>query len=310
MATVSSEAAHLSFGTDAPRRRGTFPRALRSLLRARLAAFGVVVLTVIVLAAVFAHPLALHNPSQGEVISSKLPPAWMSFRGKSGDSTYPLGTDENGRDIYTRIIYGARVSLTVGVLSVLIGGAIGVTLGLISGYYRGPLDDVIMRLADIQLAIPSLLLAIALLAVLGQGLKSVILAIGVTTWVTYARVVRGQVLSFREKEFVEAARAMGAGDARIMIRHILPNTWASIIVIASFGVASAILIEAALSFLGLSVPPTTATWGNMVADAQDQIITGRWWLYVFPGAAIMLTVLSVNSFGDWLRDFLDPRLQV
>ena len=310
MASISSEATHLPFGAELPRRRGTFPRALRSLLRARLAAFGVVVLAIIVLAAVFAHPLALHNPSQGDVIASKLPPAWMTFRHLQGEATYPLGTDENGRDIYTRIIYGARVSLTVGLLSVLFGGAIGVTLGLIAGFYRGLLDDVIMRLADIQLAIPSLLLAIALLAVLGQGLKSVILAIGITTWVTYARVVRGQVLSYREKEFVEAARAMGAGDARIMIKHILPNTWASIIVIASFGVASAILIEAALSFLGLSVPPTTATWGNMVADAQDQIITGRWWLYVFPGVAIMLTVLSVNSFGDWLRDFLDPRLQV
>jgi peptide/nickel transport system permease protein len=308
--TTAQPATQLTIASEMPARRATFPRAVRSLLRARLAAFGVIVLAVIIVAAVFAGPLALHNPSQGDVLNSKLPPAFMTFRHVQGQATYPLGTDENGRDIYTRVIYGARVSLTVGLLSVLLGGAIGVTLGLISGYYRGPIDDVIMRLADIQLAIPSLLLAIALLAVLGQGLSSVIIAIGVTTWVTYARVVRGQVLSFREKEFVEAARAMGAGDARIMVRHILPNTWASIIVIASFGVASAILIEAALSFLGLSVPPTTATWGNMVADAQDQIITGRWWLYVFPGVAIMLTVLAVNAFGDWLRDFLDPRLQV
>ena len=308
--TTAQPATQLTIAAEMPARRATFPRALRSLLRARLAAFGVVVLAVIVIAAIFAGPLALHSPSQGDVLNSKLPPWFMTFRHVHGQATYPLGTDENGRDIYTRVIYGARVSLTVGLLSVLLGGAIGVTLGLISGYYRGILDDVIMRLADIQLAIPGLLLAIALLAVLGQGLTSVIVAIGVTTWVTYARVVRGQVLSFREKEFVEAARAMGAGDARIMVRHILPNTWASIIVIASFGVASAILIEAALSFLGLSVPPTTATWGNMVADAQDQIITGRWWLYVFPGVAIMLTVLAVNAFGDWLRDFLDPRLQV
>jgi len=309
MAAITSTT-ELPFADALPKRRSAAARLLRSLLRRRLAAFGIIVLLIIIVAAIFAHPLALHSPSQGNVLKSKLPPAWMSFRGQHGERSYPLGTDENGRDIYTRLIYGARVSLTVGILSVLVGGAIGVTIGLIAGYYGRIVDAVLMRLADIQLAIPSLLLAIALLAVLGHNLRSVIVAIGITAWVTYARVVRSQVLSVREKEFVEAARAMGAGDLRIMVRHILPNTWASIIVIASFGVASAILIEAALSFLGLSVPPTTPTWGNMVANAQDQIITGRWWLYVFPGLAIMLTVLAVNSFGDWLRDYLDPRLQV
>lgn len=308
--TTATPAAELVLAPPLPQRRGGFPRALRSLLQARLAAFGLVVLVIVVIAAVFAPQLALHSPSNGDVLASKLPPAFTTFKHQKGTTTFPLGTDENGRDIYSRLIYGSRVSLTVGVLSVLLGGAIGVGLGLFSGYYRGPLDDVIMRVADVQLAIPYLLLAIALLAVLGQGLTSVIITLGITSWVTYARVVRGQVLSFREKEYVEAARAMGAGDARIMLRHILPNTFASIIVIGSFGVASAILTEAALSFLGLSVPPTTATWGNMVANAQDQIITGRWWLYVFPGLAIMLTVLAVNAFGDWLRDYLDPRLQV
>lgn len=308
--TTATPAADFVLAVPLPERRGGVPRALRSLLHARLAAFGLVVLAIVVIAAVFAPQLALHSPSQGEVLASKLPPAGVTFRNKHGSRDFPLGTDENGRDIYTRLLYGARVSLAVGVLSVLIGGAIGVGVGLFSGYYRGPVDDVIMRLADIQLAIPYLLLAIALLAVLGQGLTSVIITLGITSWVTYARVVRGQVLSFREKEYVEAARAMGANDVRIMVRHILPNTFASIIVIGSFGVASAILTEAALSFLGLSVPPTTATWGNMVANAQDQIITGRWWMYLFPGLAIMLTVLAVNAFGDWLRDYLDPRLQV
>lgn len=304
------EAAETLPALAVPIRRGGLPRWLRSLLRARLATAGLVVLLLVAFAAVFAGPLALHNPSQGEVVLGKQPPAWATYKHKTGDWSYPLGTDELGRDVYTRLLYGARISLVVGLLAVVVGGAIGIVLGLVSGYYRGVADNVIMRLADIQLAIPFILLAIAILAVLGPGLRSIIIALGVTGWVTYARVVRGQVLSYREKEFVEAARAMGAGDLRIMFRHILPNTVASVIVIASFGVASTILAEAALSFLGLSVPPTTATWGNMVAAGQSQIISGAWWMYTFPGIAIMLTVVAVNAFGDWLRDYLDPRLRV
>ncbi len=294
----------------AARPQHLLPRWLRSLLRARLATIGCAILLLVAVAAVFAPQLALHSSSQGEVVSNKIPPFWGNYKHKTGTRIYPLGTDEQGRDIYTRLLYGARISLAVGLTAVFVGGAIGIAAGLVAGYYRGLTDDVIMRLADIQLAIPFILLAIAILAVLGPGLKSIIFTLGVTSWVTYARVVRGQVLSYREKEFVEAARAMGAGDVRIMVRHILPNTWASIIVIASFGVASTILAEAALSFLGLSVPPTTATWGNMVAAGQSQIITGAWWTYTFPGVAIMLTVLAVNAVGDWLRDFLDPRLRV
>ncbi len=290
--------------------RHLLPRWLRSLLHARLATVGCLILLLVTFAAIFAPQLALHDAAQGEVVLNKIPPFWGTYKHKTGTRVYPLGTDEQGRDIYSRLLYGARISLAVGLTAVLLGGAIGIAAGLVAGYYRGITDDVIMRLADVQLAIPFILLAIAILAVLGPGLKSIIFTLGITSWVTYARVVRGQVLSYREKEFVEAARAMGAGDVRIMVRHILPNTWASIIVIASFGVASTILAEAALSFLGLSVPPTTATWGNMVAAGQSQIITGAWWTYTFPGVAIMLTVLAVNAVGDWLRDFLDPRLRV
>lgn len=288
------------------RRRRLLPRWLRSLLRARLAAAGVVILVLVVVGAVGAPLLAPHNPRQGELIDSKLPPAWNA----GGTGTYPLGTDTLGRDILSRVIYGARISLAVGFTAVAIAGAIGVTIGLTSGYYRGRLDDVIMRLADIQLAVPFILFAIAVLAVLGPGLKNLILVLGVTGWVTYARVVRGQVFSYREKEFVEAARAIGAGDVRIMFRHILPNTFASLIVIGSFAVAATILAEASLSFLGLGVPPQTPTWGGMVADGREQILNNRWWMYVFPGAAIMLTVLAINAVGDWLRDYLDPRLRV
>ena len=288
------------------RQKTVVPRWLRSLLRARLAAAGALILTLVVIGALAAPLLAPHDPRRGELIDSKLPPMWSP----GGTSTYPLGTDTLGRDILSRVIYGARISLAVGFTAVAIAGVLGVAVGVISGYYRGLLDDVIMRLAEIQLAVPFILFAIAVLAVLGPGLKNLILVLGVTGWVTYARVVRAQVLSFREKEFVEAARALGAGDFRIMFRHILPNTFASLIVIASFAIAATILTEAALSFLGLGVPPSTPTWGGMVADGREQILTNRWWMYIFPGAAIMLTVLSINSLGDWLRDYLDPRLRV
>lgn len=286
--------------------RRRMPKWLRSLLRARLATAGVVILLIVTVAAVAAPALSPHNPRQGELIDSKLPPAWSG----GGNWNYPLGTDTLGRDILSRVVYGARISLMVGFTAVVIAGAIGVTAGLFSGYYKGWLDNVLMRLADIQLAVPFILFALAILAVLGPGLKNLILVLGVTGWVTYARVVRAQVLSYREKEFVEAVRAIGASDARIMFRHILPNTVASLIVIASFAVAATILAEAALSFLGLGVPPATPTWGGMVADGREQILTNRWWMYVFPGLAIMLTVLAINAVGDWLRDYLDPRLQV
>ena len=290
----------------APAGRRLAPRWVRSLLRARLAAAGVVILMLVAVGAIAAPVLAPHNPRRGELLDSKLPPAWSD----GGLRTHLLGTDMLGRDILSRVIYGARISLIVGFTAVAIAGTLGVTIGLIAGYYRGRLDDLIMRLVEIQLAVPFILFAIAILAVLGPGLKNLILVLGVTGWVTYARVVRGQVLSYREKEFVEAARAMGAGDLRIMFRHILPNTFASVIVIGSFAVASTILAEAALSFLGLGVPPATPTWGAMVADGREQILTNRWWMYLFPGVAIMLTVLAINSVGDWLRDFLDPRLRV
>ncbi len=182
-------------------------------------------------------------------------------------------------------------------------------LGLLAGFIGGRADDVVMRIADVQLALPQILMAVCILAVLGPGLQNVILTLAITNWVTYARVVRGQVLSLREREFVAAARCVGATDVSIMLRHILPNTVAPVIVIASFAVANTMLAEAALSFLGLSVGPDVPTWGGMVAAGRDQIITGQWWIYTFPGAAIMLTVVSVNLIGDWLRDLLDPRLR-
>jgi peptide/nickel transport system permease protein len=193
--------------------------------------------------------------------------------------------------------------------AVLIGGSLGIVLGMVAGYFGGRVDAVIMRLADIQLAFPFILLAIMFLVVLGSGVLNLMLILGIGQWVTYARIARAQTMSQREKEYVEAARALGARAASVLFKTILPNILAPLIVIASFNVASVILSEAALSFLGLGVPPTVPTWGGMLAESRDQLLAGRWWLAVFPGVAIMLTVLSFNILGDWLRDFLDPRLR-
>jgi peptide/nickel transport system permease protein len=220
-----------------------------------------------------------------------------------------MGSDALGRDAFSRLLYGARVSLLVGVAAILVGGTLGVSAGLVSGYFGGWIDDVLMRLGDIQLAFPFILLAIMFLVVLGPGLFNLIVVLGIGQWVTYARIVRAQTLSLREKEFVEAARAMGDSTASIIFRTILPNIIAPLTVIASFNVASVILAEAALSFLGLGVPAEVPTWGSMLAQSRDQLIANKWWLAIFPGLAIVFTVLSFNIMGDWLRDFLDPRLK-
>jgi peptide/nickel transport system permease protein len=282
------------------------PRVLISLRRRYSTLLAIVILLAVATCGLLAPLIAPHAPRTGNVIDSKLPPAWLP----QGDARFVLGTDELGRDILTRVLYGAQISLMVGFSAVALAGVLGVTLGLLAGYFRGRIDDVIMRLADVQLALPQILLAIAILAVLGPGLQNVVLTLAVTGWVTYARVVRGEVLSMREKEFVHAARCVGVGHLTIIFRHILPNVTSSIIVIASFAVAGTILAEAALSFLGLSVGPDVPTWGGMVAAGRDQIITGQWWIYSFPGLAIMLTVLGINLIGDWVRDLLDPRLNV
>lgn len=291
-------------GAKSTRRR--MPRALSSLFANRLATFGAIVLIFVTFAAITAPLIAPHDPTHQDLMANRTPP----MMAEGGSSNFVMGTDTLGRDIFSRVIYGSRISLAVGFAAVAIAGAIGISLGLVSGYYGRFVDDVIMRIADIQLAVPFILLAIAILAVLGQGLDKVIITLGIANWVTYGRVVRGQVLSWKEKEFVEAARSIGARDASIMLKHILPNTFASIIVIGSFAVAATILAESALSFLGLGVPPEVPTWGGMVAGGRDRILTGEWWIYTFPGLAIMLTVLSVNVIGDWLRDYLDPRMRI
>ena len=280
-------------------------RAVRVMIEARWPVLGLVILLATAIAAAFGPALAPFDPNRQNLILRLADP--MSS-GPDG-SVFWLGSDVLGRDVLTRLLYGARVSLLVGIAAIAVGGTIGIVAGLLSGYFGGWVDDVIMRLGDIQLAFPFILLAIMFLVVLGSGIWNLILVLGVGQWVTYARIVRADTLSLREKEFVEAARALGDSTTSIIFRTILPNILAPLTVIASFNVASVILSEAALSFLGLGVPPSVPTWGSMLAESRDTLVANKWWLAVFPGVAIVLTVLSFNILGDWLRDFLDPRLR-
>jgi peptide/nickel transport system permease protein len=280
-------------------------RVWRSLYRAKWPVLAIALLLLITFAAIFGPSIAPHDPNRQDIIARLKHPMEQAHRGKV---TFILGTDGLGRDVLSRLLYGARVSLLVGLISVVVGGSIGTLLGMIGGFFGGWIDDIIMRLADIQLAFPFILLAIIFMLVLGPGVLNLILVLGIGQWVTYARIARGQTILQREKEYVEAARAIGQRTPGILFTGILPNILSPLVIIASFNIASVILSEAALSFLGLGVPPTVPSWGGMLAESRDQLLAGRWWLAVFPGTAIMITVLSFNILGDWLRDLLDPRL--
>ena len=279
---------------------------LRRLAARRTALFGLVVVVVVALTAVGAPLVSPFDPIEQDLGDLRLKAP--GFR-DAGGRVHPLGTDHLGRDLLARVIHGARPALLVGFAAVAISGLIGMAAGLISGYFGGRTDDVLMRLADIQLAFPFILLAIAVIGVLGPSLKTIIIVIGVSSWVVYARIVRAAVLTLREREFVQAARALGGGDGRILLRHILPNAFTPWLVVATLDMARVIVIESALSFLGLGVQPPTPTWGGMLADGRVYISTA-WWLATFPGLAILVTVLGINLFGDGLRDTLDPRLKV
>ena len=266
------------------------------------AGMGAAILAGITLAALLAQVISPSAPETQQLIQRLDPPSWAG-----GEHGRLLGTDHLGRDVLSRVIHGARVSLAIGIAGVVLSGSIGVSLGLVAGYYGGHWDRVIMRIADLQQAIPGLVLAIAVVAVVRPSLISLIVVLALTTWITFARLIRSEVLALRESLFVIAARMVGARDRRIIARHILPNVAPSIIVMGSITGASVILIEASLSFLGLGVPPPTPTWGRMVFDGLDYVSTA-WWIPVFPAAAVMLTVLGSNLVGDGLRDLLDPRL--
>jgi len=273
---------------------------LRPLLTAKVLAGGTIVLTLVVVG-VFAPVLAPYDPNAQQLRAMVQPPQWFG-----GD--HFLGTDNLGRDILSRILYGARVSLLIALAVVVISGFVGVSLGAISGYFGRKVDFSIQKLVEVVWAFPPLLLAIAIMAFLGQGLFNLILALVAQRWIQYCRVVRGQTLSLRNRDFVTATQSLGASDSRIIWRHIIPNIIQTSLVIGTFAMASAIISEASLSFLGLGVPPEIPTWGTMLADARIYISTA-WWLALFPGLCIFLTVLGINLLGDALRDLLDPRLK-
>jgi peptide/nickel transport system permease protein len=277
----------------------------RRLARRRTALFGLIVVALVVTTALVAPWLSPFDPVAQDIGHRLKPPGWQDAAGH----LHPLGTDHLGRDLLARVIFGAQPALLVASAAVLISGVLGMAAGLLGGYFGGRVDDVLMRLADIQLAFPFILLAIAVIGVLGPSLATIIVVIGVSSWVVYARVVRGAVLTLREREFVQAARALGVGDGRILVHHILPNAFAPWLIVATLDMARVIVIESALSFLGLGVQPPDPTWGGMLADGRVYITTA-WWLATFPGLAILVTVLGINLFGDGLRDTLDPRLKV
>lgn len=259
-------------------------------------------LLVIVISAIFAEQIAPYDPLSQDLAGRLKGPTL------SAEGGHLFGTDQLGRDILTRSLVGARVSLMVGVLAVLVGAALGTLLGLVAGYARGWIGEVIMGIADIQLAFPLMLLAIAIIAVLGPSIPNLIIVIGVSGWMAYARVTGGQVLALRNTEYVESARALGARSARILFRHIFPNTTSPIIVLATLDLARAIILESSLSFLGLGVQPPDPSWGQMVGQGR-QYLDSAWWVSTFPGLLLMLTAISISQLGDWLRDVLDPRLK-
>jgi len=274
----------------------------RSLFAGPATVVGAVLVAIVAFCAIFAPWLAPHDPNLQALALVAKPPAWLA----GGEHAYPLGTDNLGRDILSRIFWGARIAAIVGLCVVAIGGTIGVACGLVAGYFGGPADTVISRLADMQLAFPLVLLAIAIVGVVGPGLWTIVATLGITSWVQYVRVIRAETLALREREFVAAAVATGVSPAGIVLRHILPNVASSISVLGTFEVARAVILESALSFLGLGVPASVPSWGGMLADGRQYLDTA-WWLGLFPGLAIALAVLGVNLFGDGLRDALDPR---
>jgi peptide/nickel transport system permease protein len=280
-------------------------RRLGLLLASRGARFGAVVLLGIATCALVPGLLAPADPGEPRLLARFTPPA-----ARAADGTLAvLGTDQLGRDILSRLIYGARTSVLIGLSAVGLAGVLGTGLGLAAGIRGGLCDHAIMRLADMQFAFPFILLAITVVGILGASVRNIVLVVGLSTWVAYARVVRAETLAVREKAYVEAARALGLSLPRLVLRHVLPNVSASLMVVATFGVAAAILTEAGLSFLGLGVPLHIPSWGGMLAEGR-QYVDSRYWLALFPGAALFVTVMAINLLGDALRDALDPYLQV
>lgn len=264
-----------------------------------------VLILVYILAAILAPYISHHDPTKGDLRLSLIPPAWQ----KGSQAGYLLGTDFLGRDLFSRIVYGARISLWVGFLVVGISVSVGTALGVITGYYRGRMDDIISRLADLLLAFPFLIFAIAVMAFLGPGFSNLIMALTFKGWVEFFRLVRGEILAEKTKEYVEAAKVTGQSNFAIIVSEILPNIIYSVIVLGTLRMGYMIIMEASLSFLGLGIQPPTPAWGSMVAEGRNFIMS-HWWVSTLPGVAILILVLSINLFGEGLRDILDPRLKI
>jgi ABC-type dipeptide/oligopeptide/nickel transport system permease subunit len=275
----------------------------RARLRGRLVFVPAACLALIVVMAVFAPWLAPHDPATQSLSDRLLPPVF-----DGGTWKYPLGTDELGRDLLSRIIHGARVSIVVGLLAVLVRMVAGVVIGLAAGYFGGPLRTVVLRFGDVQMALPSLILALGIIAAIGPGFTNVVVVLGITGWILYTRLVVSQVLLIRNLDYVNGARLLGAGHARILFRHVLPNIAPSVIVYASLDVGMMMYMEASLSFIGLGVQPPTPSWGSMTSAGQALLAT-QWWISTSPGAALLITLVLVNIVGEQIRDRLDPRLK-
>src|SRR5438552_1851306 len=275
-----------------------------SLRRRRLPWFAGLVLAALVVAAVFAPYLAPHSPTEGDLIKKSIPPIWM----EGGNPEHPLGTDRFGRDVLSRIIWGSRISLVVSLVAIGVAGTLGTLLGLVSGYRGGRTDAVLMRLTDVGLSLPTILIAVVLVAVSEPSFSNVVLVIALLLWPRFARQMRGETLAIKEQDFVALAVVAGRSSAWIISRHIFPNVVPTLLVISTLQVGYVVLLEGTLSFLGVGVPPPSPAWGLMIADGRGFLATA-WWISLFPGLAMVLTVLSVNLLGDWLRDHLDPKLR-
>jgi peptide/nickel transport system permease protein len=289
--------------------RERWTRAWERFKRNRTALIGLAIIAVMVFTTIFARPIAIEGVTIQPFSLAPFDPANSNFGAlnQPPSPTHPFGTDWSGKDILSRIMFGGRYSLTIGVITVGIALSVGVPLGAIAGYYGGWIDEVIMRLVDILYAFPFLVLAIALIAVLGQGFWNMITALVLVVWISYARLLRGEVLSVKENEYVTAAKALGARDRSIIFRHVVPNAMAPVIVQATLGIGTVVLNAAALGFLGLGLEPGSPEWGSMLARGRSSLIQGQWWITVFPGLAIFLFVLSINLVGDGVRDAVDPQ---
>jgi len=274
-------------------------------MKCRTAFIGAIIVLSFILVAVFAPFITSHDPLKSSIVKRLNPPSWI----EGGSTTYILGTDEIGRDIFSRIIYGARVSLLVGLITVTISGVMGTVLGSFAGYYRGRFDAILSRFADLLLSFPYLIFAIFLMAIIGPGFFNLIVVLCFKSWVIFFRLSRGEMISEKTKEYVEAAQALGESDTKIIFKEVLPNIIHSLLVLATLQVGFFIILEASLSFLGLGIQPPTPAWGSMINSGRAYMLTA-WWISTIPGVALFILVLSINLFGEGLRDILDPRLKL